>query len=171
LAHVNTLAACLVNAAVKNGWVTLTGFVQWQYQRQDAAHVVRFLRDVVGLSNEIADRPGAGTTVSSSGIESALRRSSSRLAKDITVTVVDGDVTLTGAIHSWIERDQAMHCAWGNSRRSVCRRPDEPRLPTSTLSSSRNEPLAPCGGTARTRIRKCPCAAHASSCPVTYKTA
>jgi osmotically-inducible protein OsmY len=50
-----------------------------------------------------------------SGIEAALQRRLPDGAKHISVDVEGGDVTLTGTVHCWSERDQARHSAWGTA--------------------------------------------------------
>lgn len=42
-----------VKAKVQKGWVTLTGEVQFDYQRQSASNAVRFLEGVMGVTNSI----------------------------------------------------------------------------------------------------------------------
>jgi osmotically-inducible protein OsmY len=100
---------------VEAGWLTLTGYVPWQYQRQDAAAAVRHLSGVTGVSNQIAIRPSPSATVVKSDIEAALKRRSSADAKTVTVNVTGADVTLTGTVHSWSERELVTHSAWSSS--------------------------------------------------------
>ena len=110
-----------VKVLVEDGWVTLSGQVDWQYQRQAASDAVRDLLGVVGLSNQIGIRavpsqkevqPDAQAVIQSD-IEAALRRRAKSDAQTISVAVDTGDVTLTGTVHSWSERELAMHSAWG----------------------------------------------------------
>jgi osmotically-inducible protein OsmY len=46
-------------------------------------------------------------------IEAALRRQAAVDAGGITVAVDGGEVTLSGLVHSWHERNAATHSAWG----------------------------------------------------------
>ena len=100
---------------VEGGWLTLSGHVEWQFQRQDAANSVRHLVGVTGVSNQIAIKPAASATVVKSDIEAALKRRAANDAGTIAVDVKDGDVTLTGTVHSWAERDLATRSAWGSA--------------------------------------------------------
>ena len=59
----------VVKATVENGWVTLTGAVAWDYQRNSAADAVRYLSGVVGVSNDITIKPTAQPTAVKDAIE------------------------------------------------------------------------------------------------------
>jgi len=107
-----------VKVLVEGGWLTLSGDVQWQYQRQAAADAVRHLSGVTGVSNQIAIKPPLSAKVVKSDIEAALKRRAAADAKTIAVSVQGGDVTLTGTVHSWAERELATRSAWGSS--GVC---------------------------------------------------
>lgn len=111
----SSLPADAVKVLVENGWLTLSGDVEWQYQRQAATESVRNLLGVTGVSNQIAIKPSLSASVVKSDIEAALKRRAAADAKTITVDVNGADVTLTGTVHSWAERDLATRSAWGSS--------------------------------------------------------
>ena len=115
LGFTSSLPADAVKVLVEEGWLTLTGDVEWQYQRQDAADSVRYLSGVTGVSNQIAIKPSLSATVVKSDIEAALKRRAAADAKTITVAVKGADVTLSGTVHSWAERYLATRSAWGSS--------------------------------------------------------
>ena len=102
-----------VKVMVEGGWVTLSGDVDWEYQRQAAAGAVRYLTGVTGVSDQIAIKPKVSSTAVKSEIEAALKRRATSDAQTISVEVSGADVTLTGEVHSWSERDLAKHSAWG----------------------------------------------------------
>jgi osmotically-inducible protein OsmY len=102
-----------VKVLVEGGWITLSGDVDWQYQRQDAIDAVRYLPGVTGVSNQIAIKPRLTAGAVKSDIEAALKRRATTDANTIAVGVVGTEVTLTGTIHSWSERELATHSAWG----------------------------------------------------------
>ena len=115
LGWTSSLPADAIKVMVEGGWLTLSGDVEWQYQRQDAAHSVRYLSGVTGVSNQIAIKPSVSAKVVKSDIEAALKRRAAADAKTIAVEVKGADVTLSGTVHSWAERDLAKRSAWGSS--------------------------------------------------------
>ncbi len=115
LAWTSSAPVDAVKVLVEGGWLTLSGDVEWQYQRQAAADSVRHLLGVTGLSNQIAIKPSLSAMVVKSDIEAALKRRASADAKTIAVEVKGADVTLSGRVHSWAERDLATRSAWGST--------------------------------------------------------
>jgi len=101
-----------VKVMVENGWVTLAGEVDWEYQRQSASRAVRYLMGVTGVSDQIALKPAVSLSDVKSDIEAALKRRARDDAKDITVQVHGTDVILSGTTHSWAESELARHAAW-----------------------------------------------------------
>lgn len=93
--------------------MTLTGEVEWQYQRQAAAEAIRYLMGVSGVSNQITIKTKVSAPVVKSDIEAALKRRAQQDAHEISVSVHGTDVTLTGTVHSWSERELARNTAWG----------------------------------------------------------
>ena len=102
-----------VKVMVENGWITLSGEVDWDYQRQAAASAIRHLTGVRGVSCNIAVKPKVSSTAVKSDIEAALKRRAIHEAQKIGVEVHGTSVTLTGTAHSWSERELATHTAWG----------------------------------------------------------
>lgn len=101
-----------VKVQVENGWLVLSGDVEWQYQRQAAAEAVRHLPGITGVSNQIGIKPLPSALVVKADIEAALQRTASSDSKAISVEVVGANVTLTGTVHSWAERDLVTRSAW-----------------------------------------------------------
>ena len=102
-----------LSVAVSNGWVTLTGRVDWEYQRAAAATAVRDILGVRGVTNTITLEPHVSIPDVKAKIEAALKRSAEVDARRINVAVADGKVILSGNVHSWNERDEARRAAWG----------------------------------------------------------
>jgi osmotically-inducible protein OsmY len=109
----SSLPAGAIKVMVENGWVTLSGGVDWQYQRLAANESVRHLMGVTGVSDQIDIKPSATATAIKSDIEAALKRTSIADAMKISVSVNGSEVTLAGIVHSWDERDTATNSAWG----------------------------------------------------------
>ncbi len=101
-----------VHVMVEKGWGTLTGKVNWEYQRQTAANAVRHLMGVRGISNSISINAVTTATTVKSDIEAAFKR---RTKSDIHVDVSGSDVTLIGTVHTWAQRDLATDAAWGTA--------------------------------------------------------
>lgn len=112
LSWTSSLPADAIQVVVENGWVTLSGRVPWQYQRTDAANCVRALMGVVGVSNQIVIQSAPSAALVKSDIEAALKRRAIADAKGIAVEIRGADVTLSGTVHSWAERELAIHSAW-----------------------------------------------------------
>lgn len=101
-----------VQVKVQNGWVTLTGKVEWNYQKVAASEAVKGLAGVSGLLNEIEVKPHASSRDVQKRIEDALKRNAEVEAKAIKVKVVDDKVTLEGRVGAWSERRAAERAAW-----------------------------------------------------------
>jgi osmotically-inducible protein OsmY len=104
-----------VKITVEKGWITITGTVDWAYQRQAAADGVRYLLGVTGVSDQIAIKSSVSSTAVKADIEAALKRRAAVDAQKIRVEVRGADVTLTGTVDSWAERDLARHSAWSTA--------------------------------------------------------
>lgn len=101
-----------VQVKVQKGWVTLTGKVEWQYQKNAAADAVRNLAGVVGLSNVIELTPRVSAADVKKRIEDAFKRDAELESQGIRVEVSGGSVTLRGKVHTWSERRAAERAAW-----------------------------------------------------------
>ncbi|MBE7201208.1 MAG: BON domain-containing protein [Parafilimonas terrae] len=101
-----------VQVKVQNGWVTLTGKVDWQYQREEAYRAIRRLAGVAGIMNTIEVTPKASVPDVRSKIMAALKRNAELEADAIKVTVKDAKVVLEGKVNAWYERELAENAAW-----------------------------------------------------------
>lgn len=101
-----------ITVSVSDGWITLKGRVNWEYQRAASARAVRDLMGVRGVSNLITLEPQVTPRDVKSKIEAALTRSAEIDARRINVAVSDSKVVLSGNVHSSYERDEARRAAW-----------------------------------------------------------
>lgn len=101
-----------IHIKVESGWITLTGEVDWDYQRRAAERALRDLLGVVGVKNLIAVTARVSAPDVQKKIIEALERQAETEAKQVQVLVNGSRVTLRGRVHSWPERQAAQVAAW-----------------------------------------------------------
>lgn len=104
-----------VQVLVESGHVTLTGKVSWPYQRDAAVQAVRYLMGVTGVSNQILITQSVSPVAVKASIEASLKRQAHQDTRLIDVAVLGAEVTLTGIVPSWTERDLARQSAWSTA--------------------------------------------------------
>jgi osmotically-inducible protein OsmY len=100
-----------VQAAVHSGYVTLTGTVNWIYQKRDAEKAVRHVSGVRDVLNHIVVAPGALERDVRHRIVAALHRNANLDAEHITVNVVGDKAILSGRVGSFLQRESAERAA------------------------------------------------------------
>jgi osmotically-inducible protein OsmY len=89
-----------VGVTVRDGFVTLTGTVQWMYQKVSAERAVKYLRGVRGVLNHIALKPAVSPTDIRKRVTEALHRHADLDARRIHVDADGATVVLTGTVQS-----------------------------------------------------------------------
>jgi osmotically-inducible protein OsmY len=102
-----------VKVTVHGGWVTLSGQVDWQYQKNAAEDAVRPLPGVAAVINNISIKPHVEVRDVKQKIDNALRRNAEIEANGIRVIVRDGGaIMLEGKVRTATERDAVKNAAW-----------------------------------------------------------
>lgn len=103
-----------IRSTVANGVITLEGVVDYTSQREDAARAIRNLIGVCGVNNAIVVfQPVVAPHALLAAIQAALERQVQREAKRIQLDIVDGKVTVTGAVRSRAEHDAVIGATRG----------------------------------------------------------
>jgi osmotically-inducible protein OsmY len=101
-----------IKVVVRNGWVTLEGEVEWQYQKNTAENAVRRIKGVRGVINSILVKPHVEASDLKRKILDAFKRNAELDANRIQVEINGSEVVLKGTVRSWIEREEAERVAW-----------------------------------------------------------
>jgi len=101
-----------IKVTVKNGWVTLEGQVDWQYQKTLAESAAKRVKGVIGITNNVEVTPRVSPDDVKKKIEESLRRSAELDARRINVTVEGSTLKLYGTVRAWAEREEAERAAW-----------------------------------------------------------
>ncbi|MFC1924021.1 BON domain-containing protein [Chloroflexota bacterium] len=101
-----------IEVHVQNGLVTLSGEVDWWYQKNATEEAVRYLKGVVLFNNQITVKPPVKPQDVKGKIESAFQRNALLDSRRITVETRGGWVILSGSVRNWAERAEAQWTAW-----------------------------------------------------------
>lgn len=112
-----------IKISVLNGWVTMSGEVDRDYQRCTAIAAIRHLAGVAGINDDIAVRPHNQASDVETKIEAALQSHAHEESEATGVSVEDGSVALSGTLDSWADRDVAKLAACTNLTPRISRNP------------------------------------------------
>jgi len=101
-----------IKVKVEGGVVTLSGDVDWAYQRTGAVSGIRRLMGVRGVNNTIMVKPRVQAVDIKQRVEQALERQAEVEANRVSITVDGGKVRLDGTVRAWFERDIIERAAW-----------------------------------------------------------
>lgn len=101
-----------VKVVVRQGWITLTGEAEWDFERSAAKNSVSQMMGVRGVTNEMSIKSKARPADIKQRIEEALKRSAEAEGRKINVEVNGDRVTLSGKVESMSEIDEARLAAW-----------------------------------------------------------
>jgi osmotically-inducible protein OsmY len=109
----DSLVPATIEAKVDDGWVTLTGTANWQFERDEADFVAGNIAGVVGVENEIElVAPGPSAHDVEHAIKKAMERNAKLDAESVDVESSNGTITLHGTVSSWADHDEAVSAAW-----------------------------------------------------------
>lgn len=120
----NTLTQCWeikpadIQVKVADGWVTLFGTQQWNFQRLVAINSISKLSCVTGVTNNIELQTKNEFVISQPDIEKALERNWTINNSRITIGVDGNKVTLYGNVNSLYQKEEAERITWGG--KGVC---------------------------------------------------
>ena len=111
----STIPKDKVKVVVEDGFLTLTGELNWQYQRQQAGKGVRYIVGVKNVDNQIKIKP-LGPVVTAFEVKQKITKEFERNAlidaNNVAIEVDASKVVLKGNVRSWAEFTEASNAAW-----------------------------------------------------------
>ncbi len=101
-----------IQAEVQNGVVTLTGELDYNFQRQNILKNIEHVTGVVNVIDQMTVKPKVSASDVEDRIKNALNRHAEIESENVAVRVLDGTVTLEGTAESLDEMDRIEQAAW-----------------------------------------------------------
>jgi osmotically-inducible protein OsmY len=109
----DSLVPKTVDVKVQDGFVTITGTANWQYQRDEADFVASNIVGALDVLDEIElEYPAPKADDVKESIGKAFKRNAALDADDLRISTNNGTVTVKGMVSSWAEHDEAIGAAW-----------------------------------------------------------
>ena len=133
----NCLVPETVEVQVAQGWVTLSGSVERQQQKEEAARALCTLNGITGIRNDIVIQPSVSLGDVKASIEAALRRNALVDSSHIKAHVSHGVASLRGAARPPGSRGPGPAGSRGRTAQGYSTGPGEV-LPTEILPDARS---------------------------------
>lgn len=101
-----------IRVKVEDGWVTLEGIVDWEFQKESVKNSIKNLVGIRGISNNITVKPSVTAKDIKQKISLAFHRSATIDANKIEVEIEGSKAVLTGRVRSWSEKNDAEDAVW-----------------------------------------------------------
>jgi osmotically-inducible protein OsmY len=101
-----------IQPMLEGGWVTLTGEVDWDYQRRAAEATVRNLLGVTGITNLVGIKPLLRSADVEQQVQDALIRAFHGKPRQVAIDVNGSQLVLRGKVRSWKEFEAVRNAAW-----------------------------------------------------------
>lgn len=101
-----------IQLKVEKGWVTLEGYVTWNYQKEAAEKSIGHILGVKGVTNHIKIKAKVQNDIEKNNIKRALTSNWTLHSENIFLKVDGTKVTLTGVVSSLYQKDLAEKIVW-----------------------------------------------------------